>query len=156
MTTSNQEPAGAPQILITDVSIFDGTSDELTTGQSVLVEGNLIKSVGRDLAAGSAAIVIDGAGRTLTPGLIDMHQHLMLGGPDGLYNAQSMDFATIGAVAAQSMYAHLLMKGITTVRDITDSIHPHPTMSETIPGAGDVFHGLATEVYKPKRAESRE
>ena len=42
------------------------------------------------------------------------------------------------------------------VRDITDSIHPHPTMSETLPGAGDVFHGLATEVYKPKRAERRE
>jgi imidazolonepropionase-like amidohydrolase len=118
VTTSNQEPASAPQILITNTSVFDGTSDEVATGQDVLVEGNLIKSVGQNLVAGDASIVIDGSGRTVTPGLIDMHQHLMLGGPDGLYNAQNMDFATIGAVAAQSMYALLLMKGITTVRDI--------------------------------------
>ena len=38
-----------------------------------------------------------------------------------------------------------------TVHDITDSIHPHPTMSETLPHAGDLFLGLATEVYRPKR-----
>jgi dihydrolipoamide dehydrogenase len=38
-----------------------------------------------------------------------------------------------------------------TVRDITQSIHPHPTLSETIGNAGEVFYGLATEIYRPKR-----
>jgi len=37
------------------------------------------------------------------------------------------------------------------VRDIAESIHPHPTMSETYPNASEVFFGLATEIYKPKR-----
>ncbi len=37
------------------------------------------------------------------------------------------------------------------VRDITESIHPHPTLSETLMNAGEVFYGTATEVYKPKR-----
>jgi len=37
------------------------------------------------------------------------------------------------------------------VRDITDSIHPHPTLSETMMNAGEVFFGTATEIYKPKR-----
>jgi len=37
------------------------------------------------------------------------------------------------------------------VRDITDSIHPHPTLSETVMNAGEVFFGTATEIYKPKR-----
>ena len=36
-------------------------------------------------------------------------------------------------------------------RDIAESIHPHPTMSETYPNAAEVFFGFATEVYKPKR-----
>ena len=40
-----------------------------------------------------------------------------------------------------------------TVRDISDSIHPHPTMSETLANAGDAFHGLATEIYRPKRSK---
>jgi dihydrolipoamide dehydrogenase len=37
------------------------------------------------------------------------------------------------------------------VQDITESIHPHPTLSETLMNAGEVFFGTATEIYKPKR-----
>ncbi|UCF77023.1 MAG: amidohydrolase family protein [Betaproteobacteria bacterium] len=111
--------AGPGQLLIKNVNIFDGNSDKLATGQDVLVEGKLIKKIGKGLKASDNAIVIDGSGRTMTPGIIDMHQHLMGGGPDGLMStAGSIDFATAGAVAAQNMYAHLLMKGVTTVRDI--------------------------------------
>ena len=38
------------------------------------------------------------------------------------------------------------------VRDLTDTIHAHPTLSETLMNAGEVFFGTATEIYKPKRA----
>lgn len=38
------------------------------------------------------------------------------------------------------------------VRDITESIHPHPTLSETLMNAGEVHFGTATEIYKPKRS----
>jgi len=113
------EDAAPGQVLITNVDIFDGSSDKLARDQDVLVEGNLIKQIGKNLEAADSAIVIDGTGRTLTPGFIDMHQHLMLGGPSGLFSTgEDIDFATAGAIAAQNMYAHLLMKGITTVRDI--------------------------------------
>jgi dihydrolipoamide dehydrogenase len=37
------------------------------------------------------------------------------------------------------------------VRDITESIHPHPTLSETLMNAGEVYFGTATEIYKPKK-----
>jgi dihydrolipoamide dehydrogenase len=40
------------------------------------------------------------------------------------------------------------------VRDITESIHTHPTLSETLMNAGEVFYGTATEIYKPKRDRS--
>jgi len=39
------------------------------------------------------------------------------------------------------------------VRDVTDSIHPHPTLSETLMNAGEVFLGTATEIYKPRRKQ---
>lgn len=39
------------------------------------------------------------------------------------------------------------------VRDVTESIHPHPTLSETVMNAGEVFFGTATEIYKPKRSK---
>lgn len=37
------------------------------------------------------------------------------------------------------------------VRDLTEAIHPHPTLSETLMNAGEVHFGTATEIYKPKR-----
>jgi dihydrolipoamide dehydrogenase len=41
-----------------------------------------------------------------------------------------------------------------TVEDVARSIHPHPTLSETVAFAGEVFQGLATEIYKPRRDRS--
>ena len=41
------------------------------------------------------------------------------------------------------------------VRDITETIHAHPTLSETMMNAGEVFYGTATEIYKPKRKPAR-
>lgn len=38
------------------------------------------------------------------------------------------------------------------VHDITDTVHPHPTLSETLMNAGEVHFGTATEIFKPKRA----
>ncbi len=37
------------------------------------------------------------------------------------------------------------------VHDITDSIHPHPTLSETLMNAGEIHFGTATEIFKPKK-----
>ena len=41
------------------------------------------------------------------------------------------------------------------VRDITETVHPHPTLSETMMNAGDVFLGTATEIYKPSKERGR-
>ena len=40
-----------------------------------------------------------------------------------------------------------------TVRDLADSIHAHPTLSETLDFAAEVHLGTATEIYKPKRTK---
>jgi dihydrolipoamide dehydrogenase len=35
--------------------------------------------------------------------------------------------------------------------DLAETIHAHPTLSETLMNAAEVFYGTATEIYKPKR-----
>ena len=65
----------ASRILFTNVHVFDGVSEERLENASVLVENNLIKAVSRDDLDAAGATVIDGGGRTLMPGLIDMHWH---------------------------------------------------------------------------------
>jgi dihydrolipoamide dehydrogenase len=37
------------------------------------------------------------------------------------------------------------------VRDVTETVHAHPTLSETMMNAAETFYGTATEIYKPKR-----
>ena len=106
------------RILFTNVNIFDGFSEKLQTNMSVLVEANYIKEVGTKIDAPDA-YVVDGGGRTMTPGLIDMHQHVMLNAPEGTASFQTRwDDAAGGAFAQHHLMNNMLLKGITTVRDI--------------------------------------
>jgi dihydrolipoamide dehydrogenase len=43
-----------------------------------------------------------------------------------------------------------------SVRDLAETIHPHPTLSETLSFAAEVQLGTATEVYRPKRRQKQE
>lgn len=63
--------------LFTNVQIFDGTSSKLQRGEA-LVQGNRIHAVetGRGKLPRDGAIVIDGGGATLMPGLCSTHNHL--------------------------------------------------------------------------------
>ncbi len=38
-----------------------------------------------------------------------------------------------------------------TARDLAETIHPHPTLSETVGNATEVILGTATEIYRPRR-----
>ncbi|HEY3883756.1 MAG TPA: NAD(P)/FAD-dependent oxidoreductase, partial [Vicinamibacterales bacterium] len=38
-----------------------------------------------------------------------------------------------------------------TARDVAMTIHPHPTLSETVMESAEVFFGTATHVYRPKK-----
>jgi imidazolonepropionase-like amidohydrolase len=106
-------------ILFKNVNIFDGFGPELQMGMNVLVEDNYIKQVSAEAIDAPGATVVDGAGRTMTPGLIDMHQHVMLNPPEGTAAYQTRwDGAAGGAFAIHHLNKDILMKGITTIRDI--------------------------------------
>jgi imidazolonepropionase-like amidohydrolase len=108
--------AGPPAVLFKDVRVFDGKSDKLTANTSVLVVGNKIAKIGGDVAAPEKATVIDGAGRTLMPGLIDAHWHAMLVRPTPAETI-TWDVGYANLVAGAEATATLL-RGFTTVRDV--------------------------------------
>ena len=108
------ESEGPAQILITNVDVWDGTSDTVTPGVNVLIENNRIKQVAAIISA-PGATVIDGQGGVVTPGLIDMHQHLMLTG--GTAAGNQWDAYVQGANASRGA-EYLLLQGFTTIREI--------------------------------------
>jgi imidazolonepropionase-like amidohydrolase len=103
------------QILFNNVRIFDGKSETLTSG-NVLVEGNLIKQVSSSPIRAAGATVIDGGGRTLMPGLIDGHVHLMINANYGAIET-NMDLTDL-AYRAATVVERFLMDGFTAVRDM--------------------------------------
>jgi imidazolonepropionase-like amidohydrolase len=101
--------------LFTNVQIFDGVNEE-RMGGNVLVEGNLIKQVSAETISAPGATVIDGGGRTLMPGLIENHAHLMLMGPT-LPAMEGMTTWEDFAIHGTKMVEMYLMQGFTTLRD---------------------------------------
>ena len=103
-------------ILFTNVNVWDGTSENLVAAD-VLVQGNLIAEVSTEPLAVANGRIIDGGGRTLMPGLIDAHVHLLYSStPDSIPGREAMrwdQLAVIGVVSAQEFLA----EGFTTVRD---------------------------------------
>ena len=105
----------AAQVLFTNALLFDGVSAEPVDGASLLVEGERIKEVSDGRINAGEAAVIDLAGRTLMPGLIDAHFHAI---------AVDLNIAKIGTMPRSLIYQHArvilegaLERGFTTVRD---------------------------------------
>jgi imidazolonepropionase-like amidohydrolase len=114
--TSYAQQPNATATLIQNVNIFDGRSDQLTTGMSVLVEGNKIARIAKSITAPAGAMVIDAAGRTMTPGFIDAHAHIMFQMSVG--EAANSDELYFGYVATQTASTYLT-HGFTTIRDVS-------------------------------------
>jgi imidazolonepropionase-like amidohydrolase len=104
------------QVLFKNVRIFNGL-DEKLINSNVLVENNLIKTIGKKAKATvDDAIVIDGGGRTLMPGLIDGHAHVMINSDYGKIET-NMDLTDLALRSAVVM-ERFLMDGFTSVRDM--------------------------------------
>ena len=63
-----------PSTLIRNARVFDGST--VLQRADVLIRGAHIAEVGTDLAPPAGARIVDGAGKTLLPGLIDAHFHI--------------------------------------------------------------------------------
>lgn len=113
--TEKAEESTKNQILIKNVNIFNGADNKLTPG-NVLVEENLIKSIGTHVSAGPNATVIDGGGRTLMPGLIDGHAHVMINANFDIVE-KDLDLTDI-SYRAKVVVERFLLDGFTSVRDM--------------------------------------
>jgi dihydrolipoamide dehydrogenase len=131
------EPLAIPAVVFTDPEIaWCGLSETEAGARERRVE------VAKFPWAASGRAKTLGRNEGLTKLLIDPETERILGagivGPGaGDLIAEAVVAIEMGAVAA----------------DLSLCIHPHPTLSETIMGAAEVFFGQATDIYRPKRKE---
>ncbi|MFC5179478.1 amidohydrolase family protein [Nocardioides taihuensis] len=103
-------------VLLAHAQVITGADDAPVRDGAVLVEGGQVRAVGVDVEAPSDAVVIDCTGKTVLPGLVDCHDHLLgrsryaegtsdLGEPDATW-----------AVVLAHYAQRSLDQGVTTVR----------------------------------------
>jgi imidazolonepropionase-like amidohydrolase len=95
--------------------VFDGVQSEYLEESAVVVEGDRIVAVDRIGASGSGEVV-DVAGKTLMPGLIDAHCHV-LGSSLKVTDVETQPLTYVASYASK-MLGHALDCGFTTVRDV--------------------------------------
>jgi imidazolonepropionase-like amidohydrolase len=100
------------------VTVFDGTAERRRAGVLV-AEGRIEWSGAHSRAprAANQATAIEGAGRTLTPGLIDCHVHLCFDGEADFVREAAVT-EPYAAVKCVGNAARQLAAGVTTVRDL--------------------------------------
>jgi imidazolonepropionase-like amidohydrolase len=102
-------------IVFANCAVLDGTHRERREDQHVLVEGDRIRDVSDRPIKSGAAKTIDLRGRTLMPGLIDAHVHVIA--VEAILARLSDRPVTLLALQAARVLEGMLQRGFTTVRD---------------------------------------
>jgi imidazolonepropionase-like amidohydrolase len=96
-------------------SVLDGASKERREDHHVLVEDGLIREVADRPIASAAAETVDLKGRTLMPGLIDAHVHVIA--VDQMLARLSERPVSLVTLQAARVLEGMLQRGFTTIRD---------------------------------------
>ena len=102
-------------IIFANCAVLDGASRERREDHHVRVEGDRIREVSERAIGSTAAETIDLARRTLMPGLIDAHVHMLA--VDAALARLADRPVTLLTLQASRVLEGMLMRGFTTVRD---------------------------------------
>jgi dihydrolipoamide dehydrogenase len=130
------EPKAIPAVVFTDPEIaWAGLTETEAKRQGRPIEVAQFPWV----ASGRAQAI----GRTegMTKWIIDPQTQLVIGCGIVGYGAGDLISEAVLAIEMGS-----------SVGDVVETIHPHPTLSETLGCAAEVQLGMATDIYRPKRA----
>lgn len=119
-----QRPAPAPETvyLLKPAHVFDGESAQLHDNWAVLVRGEKIEAVGptSTVTSPANAKVVELAGLTLMPGLIEAHSHVLLHPySETVWNDQvAHESLSLRVARATNHLRNTLQAGFTTIRDL--------------------------------------
>ncbi len=129
------EPNAIPAVVFTDPEVaWCGLTE--TQAQN---ENREIKVAKFPWAASGRAITLDRP-EGMTKLLIDPQTERVLG--VGIVGAGAGELIAEGVLAIEMA---------ALAKDVAMTIHPHPTLSETIMNSAEVFFGTPTDIYRPKR-----
>lgn len=134
---STYKAISAPPTAIVGATVLTATGQQIENGTVVMVDGKITAIGGPETAVPQGATVIDGKGKWVTPGIIDVHSHL------GVYPSPAVssradgnemtDPNTAGVWAENSVWPH--DPGFNRARA------GGVTALQILPGSGNLFGG---------------
>lgn len=123
-------------VLIRNATILDGEGGELANSDLLLADGK-VTALGANLQAPPGATVVDGAGKFVTPGIIDAHSHL------GVYPSPGIQATQNGNELTDPNTAQVWAEHSVWPMDpgFTRAVAGGITTLHILPGSGNLFGG---------------
>jgi imidazolonepropionase-like amidohydrolase len=130
-----QVPQSAP-VLIRNATVLTGTGTRLDNADVLITDGK-ISAVGSNLTAPANATIVDGTGRWVTPGLIDIHSHL------GVYPSPAVQANSDGNEATSPTTANVWAEHSVWPQDpgFRTALAGGITTLQILPGSANLFGG---------------
>ena len=128
-------------VLIQHATVLTGTGERLDDADVLLQDGKIV-AVGRALAAPTDATVVDGTGRWVTPGLIDVHSHL------GVYPSPGVNAHSDGNEATAPVTANVWAEHSIWPQDpgFHTALAGGVTTLQILPGSANLIGGRGVTV----------
>lgn len=132
---STYTPRPSTPTLIRNATVFDGNGAELANADVLMRDGRIV-AVGQNLSADDATVV-DGAGRFVTPGIIDAHSHL------GVYPSPGIQATSDGNEITQPNTAEVWAEHSVWPQDpgFQRAVAGGVTTLHVLPGSANLFGG---------------
>ncbi|WP_136161726.1 amidohydrolase [Sphingomonas flavalba] len=134
---STYKPYPGVPTLVTGVTIYDGEGGRIDDGQILFADGKVV-ALGQSVDAPAGATRIDGAGKWVTPGVIDIHSHL------GVYPSPSVRAHSDGNEATAPVRAEVWAEHSVWPQDPGFSralANGGVTTLQILPGSADLMGG---------------
>ncbi len=125
-----------PPVLIRNATILTAAGPE-QTGASILIKDGKVVAVGNNLIAPDDAVTVDGTGKYVTPGIIDVHSHI------GVYSAPGTFAESDGNEATSPVTAQVWAEHSFWPQDpqIPLAIAGGVTVIQALPGSANLIGG---------------
>jgi imidazolonepropionase-like amidohydrolase len=153
---SRELPEASPLVAFENVDLVPMDSEQVVENQTVIVRDGVIQEIGNSdrVSIPEGAKVIDGKGKYLMPGLVDMHVHIQ-------YENDLLLLAANGVTSVRNMWGNtgkMLRLGMPDQLELRRQIQTGELFGPTIYTAGPVmegkpaFHPLAEVISSPQAA----
>jgi imidazolonepropionase-like amidohydrolase len=127
-------PEQPPLLLVRGATLWTSAAAGVLPATDLLVRAGRIAAIGRDLDVPAGALVVDGRGRHVTPGLVDAHSHTAVAGGVNEWSSSVTAEVRVGDVVdatAIGLYRELA-GGLTTANLLHGSANAIGGQSQTI------------------------